>query len=492
MYHAGAMEARTNGMAWAGLLIALLFAALASKFLIAGVEAIDDAYISFRYAQNLVEGHGLVYNPGEPPVQGYTNFLWVLTIALGLAMGLPPVATACGLGFIAGLATLLLTAAWSFRRLAPGQAAAAVAPVLLVANLGFVVWSLRGLETGLFALLLLAAGLAHLRRPAGAGLSPWSAVLLVLATLTRPEGALAFALTALHLLISRWREGAPLLRREDLPALAIFVGGVGLYGGWCAWYYGDPLPNTFHAKVGGPLDSLPRGGHYLWMFARYGTGWPLLLLPLALLPRTRRDGTRSLAVLMVAGFAVYIALVGGDVFPAYRFLVPVLPFLYLLVGDGLAGLEDAIGRAVDRRPRMATGVGRRLGRLAIPALTVGLLLAVLAVATHRPSSFYAGNEWRRGNQYTESLRMVGRWLRREMPPGTWIALNPAGALPYESRLPAIDMLGLNDREIARTPVERLGRGRLAGKYHERQQQQHDNQRHQPPGLVLAGEGPDLA
>jgi hypothetical protein len=449
-------------MAWAGLLLALLFAALAAQFLVAGVEAIDDAYISFRYAQNLVEGHGLVYNPGEPPVQGYTNFLWVLIIALALALGLPPVATACGLGFMAGLATLLLTAAWSFRRLAPGQAAAAVAPVLLVANLGFVVWSFRGLETGLFTLLLLAAGLAHLRRPAVAGLSPVSALLLVLATLSRPEGALAFALMALHALISRWREGAPLIRREDLPALGIFVGGVGLFGGWCAWYYGDPLPNTFHAKVGGPLDSLPRGRDYLWNFAQYGTGWPLLLLPLALLPRKRRDRTRSFALLMVAGFAVYIALVGGDVFPAYRFLVPVLPFLYLLVGDGLAGLEDAVGRAVAGRSRGAAGAGDRPGRLAIPVLTVGVLLAVVALATHRPSSAFAWREWRGGNRYTESLRMVGRWLRAEVPPGTWIALNPAGALPYESRLPAIDMLGLNDREIALTPVGRLGRGRLAG------------------------------
>jgi hypothetical protein len=267
---------------------------------------------------------------------------------------------------------------------------------------------------------------------------------------------------ALHALISRWLEGGPLVRRADLPALAIFVGGVGFYGGWCAAYYGDPLPNTFHAKVGGPLDSLPRGRDYLWNFAQYGTGWPLLLLPLVFLPRTRRDRTRSLAFLMVAGFGAYTALVGGDVFPAYRFLVPVLPFLYLLVGDGLAGLEETIGTAVTRRRQDAPGAGRRFSRQAIPVVTVGLLLAVTALATHRPSSAFAWREWRGGNRYSESLRMVGRWLRAEVPPGTWIALNPAGALPYESRLPAIDMLGLNDREIALTPVERLGRGRLAG------------------------------
>ena len=50
---------------------------------------IDDAYISFRYARNLIEGHGLVYNPGER-VEGYTNLVWTLFIAAGMKMGIDP------------------------------------------------------------------------------------------------------------------------------------------------------------------------------------------------------------------------------------------------------------------------------------------------------------------------------------------------------------------------------------------------------------------
>ena len=61
-------------------------------------------------------------------------------------------------------------------------------------------------------------------------------------------------------------------------------------------------------------------------------------------------------------------------------------------------------------------------------------------------------------------------------------MNPAGALPYESRLPAIDMLGLNDREIALTPVDRLGAGRLAG--HEKGNGQSVFRRR--PGVILFG------
>src|SRR5574341_680160 len=44
-------------------------------FFALGSDATDDAYISFRYAQNAIRGYGLVFNPGER-VEGFTNFLW--------------------------------------------------------------------------------------------------------------------------------------------------------------------------------------------------------------------------------------------------------------------------------------------------------------------------------------------------------------------------------------------------------------------------------
>ncbi len=439
---------------WTLLISTALYALMAMWLLSSGVEAIDDAYISLRYARNLVRGVGLVYNPGEY-VQGYTNFSWVLIMAGVLAAGLPPVLTLCILGGLAGAAVVSLTAYWSASRMAPGLVTGAVAPVLLAANLGLVVWSLRGLETGLFTLLILAGGLLYLRRTPMKPVSISVVLLFAAASLTRPEGVLALSLTLAHMVLVRWRQGRRVLAREDLPALALFVVILAVYAGGMTWYYGEPLPNTFHAKVGGPVESMARGGGYLWKFARYGTGFPLLVLPLALLPRRRTDLTRSYAALMTAGFAVYVALVGGDVFPAYRFLVPIFPFLYLLVGDALAAGEEFFLRLW---PEEGLFRWRREGI----RVGVGLILVVLALATFRPSSAFAWREWRGGNRYTGEMRMVGRWLRDREPPGTWIAVNPAGALPYESDLPAIDMLGLTDREIARTPLTSLGSGRLAG------------------------------
>ncbi|HEX4934306.1 MAG TPA: hypothetical protein VFV33_14045, partial [Gemmatimonadaceae bacterium] len=46
----------------------------------------DDAYITFRYADHLARGLGLVFNVGER-VEGYSNFLWTIWIAFGLRLG---------------------------------------------------------------------------------------------------------------------------------------------------------------------------------------------------------------------------------------------------------------------------------------------------------------------------------------------------------------------------------------------------------------------
>jgi hypothetical protein len=87
---------------------------------------IDDAGISFVYARKPVTGHGLVSQPGLAPVEGYSNFLWVLLVAplyAGKVFVLPWTAKALGAGLVA-LAYLVcwraVAAATPSRALRPG------------------------------------------------------------------------------------------------------------------------------------------------------------------------------------------------------------------------------------------------------------------------------------------------------------------------------------------------------------------------------------
>ena len=78
----------------------------------------DDAYISFRYADNFARGDGLVFNPGGERVEGYTNFLWVLLLAGGRLAGIPPESAA---PVLTGVLTLALWAVmlWFVLRVLP-------------------------------------------------------------------------------------------------------------------------------------------------------------------------------------------------------------------------------------------------------------------------------------------------------------------------------------------------------------------------------------
>ena len=99
--------------AWSRGALLLLLAAL----LVAGLVPVlatdapqDDAYITYRYAMNFANGDGFVFNVGEKPVEGYTNFLWTLIIGLGMRAGFDPEGFAPGLGLAATVGVALFLA----------------------------------------------------------------------------------------------------------------------------------------------------------------------------------------------------------------------------------------------------------------------------------------------------------------------------------------------------------------------------------------------
>jgi hypothetical protein len=236
-----------------GLLVVLalcgLFAVHARFF----AFSMDDAFISLRYARNLVEGHGLVFNAGER-VEGYSNFSWTILLALFLKAGLPPIETARWVGVALAAGAALVAA--RFTRAFEGRwgPAAVGAALLVAASTPLAYWSASGMETALFVLLVTAAvdrGLAPDVSPRGRRLAP---VLFGLAALTRPDGPLFFfAWLGLRALGTAARR--PGLRDDRGWSgvgtdLAVFLAMIVPYVAWKVSYYGDVLPNTYHAKAG--------------------------------------------------------------------------------------------------------------------------------------------------------------------------------------------------------------------------------------------------
>ncbi|MCA9572881.1 MAG: hypothetical protein KC656_33820 [Myxococcales bacterium] len=152
---------------------------------------LDDAYISFRYAENLARGEGLVYNPGEW-VEGYTTFLWVLLLGVGNALGADTrtLAKVLGVGF--ALATLGLVAFAGRLVRAVDAREGAVAAGLLGTCGAFAAWVMPGMEVPLVALLLTGTALACVRALEGGPVVPVG-LLGAAALLARPDSVVVVA-----------------------------------------------------------------------------------------------------------------------------------------------------------------------------------------------------------------------------------------------------------------------------------------------------------
>ncbi len=392
---------------------------------------IDDAYISFRYAQNLIDGHGLVFNPGEA-VEGYSNLLWVLLCALGMKVGAAPLLWSRILGGLSGLVTLQLLPG-IVGRLAPNATIRNPWPgrfaQLVFAAVGAAAcWMFSGLETPLFLLWMTAAWRAALRRsPVPAGLF---GLLLIL---TRPEGPAPAVIFLAWSLLPRSAEDrdrpAGMWGRWLGPALLVL--GTAAFFLWRKSTFGYWLPNTYYAKTGDLAGQLKTGLPYAGDFL-LRLGWPLLLAVLAAAVRTGAGLLRSREMLLTMGviafWTTYVIVVGGDTLGMFRFFVPVTT---LLVGWTAAWLASA---------GWLRGAGRTL------------ILGALLAAALLPGSKYGREPWLARTHMREAnlggWMLAGDAMARQLPAGSTIALGPAGYIPWKTGFHAWEYFGIVTPHIA--------------------------------------------
>ena len=356
----------------------------------------DDAFISFRYARNLLEGHGLVFNPGEY-VEGYTNFLWVLELAaLWGVLGIPPERAAPWLSVACTVGVVAVLGVWLAR--VPGVRerwlVAWMAFGLLCTSATFAVWtSGGGLETRQFTLfMVLAVVCLSLWRWGRRGLVAAS-LSLALAAWTRPEGLLTgLVCIGWFAVQSMVDAGRPRPDWRRLAWLAApFVVLVAAHYVFRYAYYGEWLPNTYYAKHVRPWYE--SGFRYLWA-AALETGL-YLLLPLAAVAarerwRSHRDGAFALPLLLMGVHMAYVMRIGGDHFE-YRpldFYWPLLAFPSA-VGVVHLGSRLAAGRWRSRLP----GLGRMGARSCAVAVFVPVLFYAGAIQGARLFEGVAIRDW---------------------------------------------------------------------------------------------------
>jgi hypothetical protein len=392
----------------------------------------DDAFISLRYADNFLKGHGLVWNPGER-VEGYTNFSQVMLVAFLGACGLDLVMATRVIG-VASFLGLNLFIAWYLWREMRGQQDSyrgAIPLLLTLTALPLIIWAWGGLETVLFTLFVTMGAWMALAEKAGNWRWLTSGAAFGLAALTRPEGVLFAGLTGLFVLYL-------VLRRRARPAALLYLAMsfTLLYLPYFAWrltYYGALLPNTFYVRTGPLVERLQFGLAYAGLF--FQSAAATLVLPLTVLVlllclwKRRWEAGLSFLAPLALFYTVYVILVGGDHMQAFRFFAPILPIGSLMLLRAL------------RRTWPQPGRRRVVAEQALLALVL-----VLQTIGFSPEIWTARFMDRAG--YTGAI--AGRYIAANWPAGSLVALNTAGSTPYSAPdLYFLDMLGVNDAHIAR-------------------------------------------
>lgn len=429
----------------------------------------EDSFISFRYAKNLVEGHGLRWNPSEEPVEGYTNFLWVLLCALALKAGAGLPLFSQILGVLAAFLTLVYVFRFS-RKILDWPVFAALIPCLLLSLSGpFATWAGSGMETNLFALLLMAAiyhFAGYFRSEHNKHLYLCS-FFLFLATLTRPEGFGVFALlAALSLAAVLWIHKP--FRHFALSVLT-YVIPLCLYLVWKVSYFGSILPNTFYAKTGGILHQYLRGLRYAGTFLLF-FALPFLFLIVFLIWERRKavfkrasvvrhsqDRIKKTALFLCAIFilvyTLFIVYEGGDYMAMFRFFVPILPPLYILLASIIFSIFRSLGSSRGKRI-LASG-------LVVFALMFTILQSTPLETKIFPTPIYQEGTYRgvlNERWHVARLSLIGKYFRRyKKSPEESLATRAIGAISYYAEMNIIDLHGLVDPVIARQKKKDIGK-----------------------------------
>ncbi len=446
----------------------------------------EDAYITYRYARNLAEGHGIVWNIDEDPVEGGTEFLWTLLLAgtsrlTGMNIEQSARTLNLAVGLLATLTLAVASFAFSGRRLPPA----------LFATLAFAAGPLSyhiraGFATPLFTLLLLIITIALYRlafSPVAASRRHGAFHILPLAGLllglTRPEGTLfagmAFAVALLLL-------DGPGRRRLLLTTLLLLAIPGAIYFIWRWRYFGYFLPNTFYVKNAGELLHMR---YFPEIYELFRFMAPLfMLIGMGLLLDAPHNAVKKLVILSPAILFPWSYLLIDQLQNlGKRFQYPVYPIFLLAAAIALGRLALRTPPPKLRRKNLALYVAGLVGmgfilfapfvnleRMTLIALLIAILagvkflegrqlgvrgtqlaLAFLAVVSALVI-FNAQVSYRLANSFYPTVfddrEAIGKALEPLAGKGYTVVASEAGWIPYFSRWRAIDPFGLNDEYIA--------------------------------------------
>ncbi len=416
-------------------------------------RTIDDAFITFRYSRNLVEGFGFVYNPGVHTLGTTTPLYTLLMAAIGAltGSGLYPW-FALYVNALAGALNSVLLARLAFRASRCLVTGGVVGLAWALHPMG-VTFAIGGMETSVAILWMLAAVSAYV-----AHRERWMAVFAALGILTRIDALLWVAPLFAHQFFTYWRAASERdTWRERLPwhAWVLFVLTLAPWYLFSWAYFGTLVSNSLHAKrlayLVLPLQALTRllqaAATPFFEHSTFGilgiAGGIVFYPALATigLLYTLRRVPRLIPFLVYPGLYFVVFSVANPLLFRW-YLAPPLPAYLLGIGVGMTALVRAFSEQIKRtrlEPRMVGAIG---------AVWLAMLLNAWTLhPDHGPKRPAPEMAW---HKIELNYKRVGERLRDEYGVNrqTLVAAGDIGAVGYYSRARILDTVGLVTPELS--------------------------------------------
>lgn len=427
---------------------------------------LDDAYIFLRYAENIVNGFGLVWNINEAPVEGYTSFLYLFVLITAKFLTIDLETFAIVFGIITSALTLFFTYLIydHLYEIKLNQKSPIIfAIIILTISPAYLYWSTAGMETSFYSMFL-AMTLYYFLTLSDSNSNVFlKGILFGFLCVLRFEAVLFFT-TAFYYLV---KEDNSLFRIKINKESSTFVIGFTIifatYFIWRWSYFGYFFPNTFYAKTGGGFHQIVGGFLYIIKALRlfYGFGWILIIFVFLFFKKEMLS--KPAIFLFCIGFVSLITtiLIGGDHFHLGRFVIPVLPFLFIFFPPAFERMNFGHFKYFNLNPSY-----RSIFILFI--MTVLLVTKPVYKEVSRGFINFFDGEKEIIVVYDESsetdiihwqhgFNLMGSTLSQIAEKNDYIAAVPIGAIGYFSKINVIDMVGLVDPVIAH---EKLDEGKI--------------------------------
>ena len=459
------------------LALVILFILLCIPNLISHL-ILDDAYIFLRYVRNFTTGHGIVWNIGEKPVEGFSSFLYFILLSIISFISHAQLENVIQiLGVLFGIGSLIVTYLIS-KKLFKNYFTKFLPITLLTFSPFLVIWSTIGMDSILYLFLFLLCFYFYIRYRENRKFIYIFSISCVFLALSRSEAMVFILVTFIFELLIRMKEKKKVFDKGLLISGSLFIVLYGTYFVWRWIYFGHLFSNTYYAKTGGNLYQIFGGLDNFWQSFKtlfVGTS-AVILIPLIFLFITKKRSWViyyfSLLILVISASNI---LVGGDVF-GVRFYLPVWGLLLIL--SSLA-LDQFINSKSIKSYQTA---------LIITTIFISALFAWYKndyyqedKRLYRNIPYYLANrdsypsvEDTNSESYYDSkttFRAMASVLNSDLEPGSSIALVAVGTIGYYSDFTIYDMVGKVDEHIAHEPFNekyieswRPGHDKGDGKY----------------------------